>query len=141
MELYECINFVLNSTQNAVHSYFKEKLRPFGVTPIQYSLLKCLWNTDMQTPTQLSQTLQVDTSTITGLIERLERKDLVVRAYSREDRRSILVCLKEGGRKLQKGIEAAIGEANVEITQGIDSGELAKFMRLCEQMKENARRN
>lgn len=140
MELNECINFVLNSTQNAIHAYFKEKLRPFGVTPIQYSMLKCLWDADMQTPTQLSQTLQVDTSTITGLIERLERKDLVVRTYSREDRRSILVCLKESGRQMQSGVEEAIREANVEVTRGMSKEEVAVFMRLCEQMKENARR-
>lgn len=140
MELNECINFVLNSTQNTIHAYFKEKLRPFGVTPIQYSMLKCLWDTDMQTPTQLSQTLQVDTSTITGLIERLERKNLVVRTYSREDRRSILVCLKESGRQMQAGVEAAIQEANVEVTLGLERDEVAVFMRLCEKMKENARR-
>ena len=139
MELYECINFVLNSTQNAVHSYFKEKLRPFGVTPIQYSLLKCLWVEDMQTPSQLAQTLQVDTSTISGLLERLERKGLVVRTYSQEDRRSILVCLQEDGRVLQSGIEQAIAEANEEVTRGISPEDVARLKEQCNLIKENIR--
>ncbi|MEM5779524.1 MAG: MarR family transcriptional regulator [Lawsonibacter sp.] len=140
MELYDCINFILNSTQNAVHSYFKEKLLPFDVTPIQYSVLKCLWDTDMQTPTQLSQILQVDTSTITGLIERMERKSLVTRTYSQEDRRSIQVCLTEEGRRLQPGIEAAIQQANVEVTRGLEVNQVAELKRQCQLMKENARR-
>ena len=141
MELYECINFILNSTQNAVHIHFKEKLHPFDVTPIQYSLLKCLWDTDMQTPTQLAQTLQIDTSTVTGLIERMERKKLVTRMYSQEDRRSVLVCLTKEGSALQPGIEQAIQEANLEVTRGIKPAELAKFKRQCTMIKENARRN
>ena len=64
MELYDCINFILNRVQNSVNSHFKAKLQPFGVTPIQYSLLKCLWTQDMQMPSQLAQTLQVDASKI-----------------------------------------------------------------------------
>ena len=139
MELYECINFVLNSAQNAVHIYFREQLQPFGVTPIQYSVLKCLWNEDQQTPTQLAQTLQVDTSTITGLLGRLEQKDLIVRKYSKQDRRSVFVCLQPSGRALQKGIEDAILAANVKITNGIAPEEVARFKELCEQMRDNAR--
>lgn len=140
MEMYECINFVLNSTQNAVHAYFKEKLRPFDVTPIQYSMLKCLWDTDMQTPTQLAQALQVDTSTITGLIERLERKNMVARMYSQEDRRSIQIHLQETGRRLQSGIEDAIQQANIEITKGMTPEAVHLLKQQCELMKENARR-
>ena len=139
MELYECINFVLNSTQNAVHSYFREQLQPLGVTPIQYSVLKCLWNEDQQTPTQLAQTLQVDSSTITGLLGRLEQKDLIARKYSKQDRRSVFVCLQPAGRALQKGVEDAIQAANVEITSGIAAEDLAKFKAMCKQMKDNAR--
>jgi len=140
LELYECINFVMNSTQHAIHGHFKEKLQPLGVTPIQYSVLKCLWDADMQTPTQLAQTLQLDTSTVTGLLERMEKKNLILRTYSREDRRSILVCLKEEGRALQKGVEAAIQEANLEITRGIDPAAVVLFKQQCAQMRENARR-
>lgn len=139
MELYDCINFILNSTQNAVHSYFRDKLQPFGVTPIQYSLLKCLWEEDIQTPTQLAQTLQVDSSTVTGLLERLERKKLIVRRYSREDRRSIFVCLEEEGRHLQAGIEEAIREANAAITTGMRPEEVQQLKDWCALMKENAR--
>ncbi len=139
MELYDCINFILNSTQNAVHSYFRDKLQPFGVTPIQYSLLKCLWEEDTQTPSQLAQTLQVDSSTVTGLLERLERKQLIVRRYSQEDRRSVFVCLEEGGRKLQDEIEEAISEANAAIMNGMTAEEIQRLKDQCGLMKENAR--
>ena len=140
VELYECINFILNRTQSAVHVYFKETLTPFDVTPIQYSLLKCLWDNDMQTPTMLAQALQMDASTVTGLIERLERKNLVAREYSVEDRRSISIRLTSEGRSLQAGVEAAVQQANTEALRGLTEEQIAAFKRVCALIQENVRR-
>ena len=38
MQLQECINFKLTSTQNVVFNYFRGKLAVLDVTPIQYAL-------------------------------------------------------------------------------------------------------
>ena len=74
MELSSCINFILYCTQNAVLNYFRERLSQYDVTPIQYSVLKCLSTEDGQTPTQLAQSLRLDASSVTGLLARLERR-------------------------------------------------------------------
>ena len=140
VEIYECVNFILNRTQSAVHLYFKERLAAFDVTPIQYSLLKCLWDNDMQTPTMLAQALQMDASTVTGLIERLERKNLVAREYSVEDRRSISIRLTSEGRGLQAGVEAAVQQANTEALRGLTEEQIAAFKRVCALIQENVRR-
>ncbi len=139
MELYDCINFIMTRSQTAVNSYFKNMLLPFDVTPIQYSLLKCLWQADMQMPSQLAQTLLADASTVTGVIERLEKKELVVRLFNREDRRSICVCLTEKGRALQPAIEAAIQQANAAVTRGLSAQEVALFKKQCVQLMENSK--
>ncbi len=44
MELEQCVNFVLTKAQNAVQQLFKAELAPYGVTPGQYAVLKCLWD-------------------------------------------------------------------------------------------------
>ena len=140
MELYECINFLLETTRNSVHAYFKGKLAPFDVTPIQYALLKCLWKTDMQTPSQLAQTLKIDASTTTGVVERLERKNLVERVYSKTDRRSVHVCLTASGAALQKGVEAAILEANKEVLSDFSDEEAILFKKMCMLARDTATR-
>lgn len=139
MELNECINFKLTSAQNAVFNYFKGKLAPYDVTPVQYALLKCLWTEDMQTPTQLAQTLRLDTSSITGILARLEKKELVERIYSRQDRRSIQVHLLADGAALQEPIEKIILEANQEITAGIDPEDYKRFQNQLLVMENNAK--
>jgi len=139
MELNECINFQLNNAHNAVFNYFKAKLQPYDVTPIQYSLLKCLWEEDMQPPTQLAQALQLDTSTITGHLSRLEKKGLIERIYNTQDRRSIHVHLLESGAALQAPVEEAVVEANKEITAGISQKALETFRKQLATIENNAK--
>ncbi len=138
MELYECINFVLESTRNSVYSYFKGKLATFDVTPIQYALLKCLWEADIQTPSQLAQTLKLDASTTSGVVERLERKNLVERIFSKTDRRSVYICLTPGGAALRSGVEAAILEANKDVLAAFSEEESALFKQMCRQVRDTA---
>ena len=132
MKLTDCINFLLTNSQNTVYTYFKKELQQHNVTPIQYALLKCLWDEDQQTPTQLAQELHLDTSTITGLLARLADKGLIVRNFCQTDRRRVIVCLTEEGRKLQEPIEALIEQDNEAITGALSAQEL-------EQLKEQLR--
>ena len=123
MQLNECINFMLTNVQNVVFLCFKKQLQQYNVTPIQYALLKCLWDEDEQAPSQLAQRLYLDSSTVTGIMSRLEEKALIVREYSKTDRRRIIVCLTDAGRALQKPIEARIEETNRLVTQGLSAQE------------------
>ena len=138
MELSECINFILTSTQNSVFAYFKSRLQSFDVTPVQYALLKCLWTQDMQTPTQLSQILNLDASSVTGILARLEKKGLLERTYSKEDRRSVHVRLLPDGKALQPGIEAVIDEANAKILSGFTPESVSLFKQNLRQIEQNA---
>ena len=137
MQLNECINFMLTNVQNAVFLCFKKQLQQFNVTPIQYALLKCLWDEDEQAPSQLAQHLCLDSSTVTG---RLEEKSLIVREYCKTDRRRIIVCLTDAGRALQKPIEALIEKTNALVTQGISPQQLDDLRGQLLQIAEQANR-
>lgn len=139
MELYDCINFRLNNAQNAVFAYFKDRLSIYELTPIQYALLKCLWKEDLQTPTQLAQTLRLDGSSITGILDRLEKKDLIQRVYGQLDRRSIQIHLLPGGAALQKPVEETIQDANEKVLAGIDPTAYEIFQQQLSIIEANAR--
>lgn len=124
MILSDCINFILTRAQNSVFTHFKNKLAQFDVTPVQYAILKCLWDNGDQSPTQLSQALFLDTSTITGILARMERKDLIKRMHSKTDRRAVTIRIKPIGKKLQPQIELAISEANNEVLSSLSGDEL-----------------
>ena len=140
MQLQECINFMLTNVQNAVFLFFKKQLQQFNVTPIQYALLKCLWDEDEQAPSQLAQHLCLDSSTVTGIMGRLEEKELIVRQYCKTDRRRIIVCLTDAGRALQKPIESLIEETNHLVTQGLSNQQLADLRSQLTHIAQQAAR-
>ena len=140
MQLHNCINFMLTNVQNAVFLCFKRQLQQFNVTPIQYALLKCLWDEDEQAPSQLAQQLCLDSSTVTGIMGRLEEKELIVRQYCKTDLRRNIVCLTDAGRALQKPIEALIEKTNALVTQGISPQQLDDLRGQLLQIAEQANR-
>jgi DNA-binding MarR family transcriptional regulator len=68
----------------------------------------------MPTMNELAKLLALDKSSITGLVDRAERRGLVVRIPSKADRRSILVSLTDEGRSLASEVAARF-EADVSM--------------------------
>ena len=137
MEINACINFILSNAQNAVYNYFKRALQQFDITPSQYALLQCLHAQDGLTPSQLAQALRLDTSSITGVLSRLEKKGLIDRVYSQEDRRSVSIHLREEGKALWDQVDRVIDAANEKVTRGLDAEHYAQFLDALSTIEHN----
>lgn len=140
MRIYDCINFQLSNVQNSVLSYFRKILLPFGITPSQYSVLSCLWEQDLQPPSQLAQKLNLDPSTMSGLISRMEVKKLIQRQYHQEDLRTTVIHITEFGSSLEKGIIKAIEDANVSILDGMSEEDHEAMLRCFDIMQRNSQK-
>ncbi|MBQ8934318.1 MAG: MarR family transcriptional regulator [Lachnospiraceae bacterium] len=138
MKLQECINFVLTNAQNTVFSYFKKELSGLDVTPIQYATLKCLWEQDGQMPSQLAETLNLDSSTVTGILGRLEDKKLISRSFRVDDRRKVIVHLTDEGRALEQPVSEIIERLNREVTAGLSPQEMDVFHHHLQVISDNA---
>ena len=138
MQLYDCINFQLTKTQKSVFTYFKDSLAKFDVTPSQYALLSLLWNGEELSPSHIAQELDLDASSITGLLNRMESKELIHRIYSDEDRRGVAIKITDKGMELKSGISETIEECNHRVLEGI-SKEEDEVLRSClARLHENA---
>ncbi len=73
-----------------------------NLTTAQYSILQQLWKTDGVQFKSLADACCCSQSTITGIVDTMEKKDIVVRKQSPEDRRVWLVMLTEKGKILEK---------------------------------------
>ncbi|HEY8600570.1 MAG TPA: MarR family transcriptional regulator, partial [Thermomicrobiales bacterium] len=83
----DCFVFLLGKAYQHLNQQTRQRLAPHGVTPAQYGLLELLWERDEQSGAELSERLQLDSATMTGLLDRLERAELVVRRPDGTDRR------------------------------------------------------
>jgi MarR family transcriptional regulator, organic hydroperoxide resistance regulator len=80
------ISFYLGKAYQQVTQSAKQRLAPYGVTPVQYALLKVLWEHKHQSGAELGECLLLDSATMTGLLDRLEHAGLIERKAHETDR-------------------------------------------------------
>lgn len=77
-----------------------EHVRSLGLTPPQFDVIATLGNTSGMTPTQLTQKTLITKGTLTGVVDRLAAKGLVIRTANEADGRSQRVMLTKKGARL-----------------------------------------
>lgn len=132
MRLEECVNYLLTTAQHSVFLKMTEKLSVFDLTPVQYAVLYCLWENDKKSPKEIAERLKLENSTISGILERMEKKGLIKRMISKEDRRFIQIMLTEKGAVLEKDVLAAVDKVNEEVMSVFSKEE-------CENLKTQLR--
>ena len=84
---------------------FARMMREAGlahITPEQGRILFILWQQDDISIRELAKRTMLSKSTLTAILDRLEGSGHVVRVFSNEDRRKILIRLTEKDRELQE---------------------------------------
>ena len=76
---------------------------------------------------ELAQKQGVTTGTMTVVVDKLEKKGLILRAQSKEDRRSITVCLTELGEKAFKEHHKMHQTMTAEITTDLGPEEIKQL--------------
>ncbi len=82
----------------------RDSLKECTITAPQFSALVTIYTYEGLTIGKLSDILFLACSTVSGLVDRLEKADMVERYRDTEDRRVVRVRLKEKGRNLTKKI-------------------------------------
>ncbi len=101
LPLDEQLGFSLYGAFMAVGRAYKPWLDKLGLTYPQYLVLSVLWEGDDQTITGIALRLDLDPSTITPLVKRLERAGHVVRRRNPSDERQVKVALTDQGRAVR----------------------------------------
>jgi MarR family 2-MHQ and catechol resistance regulon transcriptional repressor len=94
-----CINELVRCYQ-AFEAYSSAHIRTLDLTAPQFDIIATLGNTPGMTPKELGEQTLITKGTLTGIIDRLEAKDLVQRTAHSRDGRSQIVQLTEAGNAL-----------------------------------------
>ena len=82
----------------------REALNEIGLTPPQFNLMVHLYFNGPLNQTNLSKDLYLAKSTISGIVERLEKRRFVKKAKREKDRRSEIVLLTPAGEEVIKRV-------------------------------------
>lgn len=95
------ICFPIYSASRLITKAYKPYLDEMGITYPQYLVLMVLWENDELTVNKISEKLHLNTNTISPLLKRMEKLELLERNRSSEDERSVIVQLSESGKQLK----------------------------------------
>ena len=85
----------------AIQRTYKPILDGLGITYPQYLVLNILWVEDGQTVSHLADQLDLEASTLTPLLKRLEASGLVNRRRNPDDERQVFITLTKEGKALR----------------------------------------
>lgn len=109
---------------------FMEETEPFGITPVQFAALQAVQNAPGTDQRTLARTIGFDTSTIAGVIDRLEARGLMLRSASAQDRRVRLLTLTPAGEQLLAEVVPSMLRAQERILAPLPAQERGEFMRM-----------
>lgn len=94
--------FALYACSREITKVYKPFLDRLGITYTQYVTLLALWEEDNIAIKELGNRLHLDSGTLTPLLKKLEKANLVERLRDKEDERSVVIRLTEEGQELKK---------------------------------------
>jgi DNA-binding MarR family transcriptional regulator len=102
----------------------------YDLTPVQYAALSAVDTNPGIDQATLAGLIAYDRTTITGVIDRLVQKRLLVRELSSRDRRAHALQITNAGRKTLRVIEPAVEAAQRMMLRGLTTSEAKELMRL-----------
>jgi DNA-binding MarR family transcriptional regulator len=120
------ICYTLKATMKKVEKHIAQELEKFGVSMAQSFVLFSLLENDGSTLSEIGALAHIENSSLTTMVDKLEKEGLVERSLFPQDRRVIKLFLTDAGRKLAIEVLSTGAEFNQQLNDKL--GELQPGM-------------
>jgi DNA-binding MarR family transcriptional regulator len=122
------IIFSIRRLIQAKEYYTKELNKKYQLSASQLNCLLALYENGPLPPSQIARHMMVKSSTVTGVVDRLERKGLVRRVRNAPDRRMINIELTEEGVDLTKNAPPPIQQKILDGLKRLSKAEIEQIV-------------
>ncbi|MCC9605718.1 MarR family transcriptional regulator [Blastopirellula sp. JC732] len=123
-------------TSDQLQNRFGRLFRKYGLTSSQYNVLRILRGEGQPLPSlEIAERMIQVVPAITGLIDRLEKQELVERRRCNDDRRVVYVEITEKGSKLLTEMDQPVNEMHIQLMGHLSQAELKELSRLLEKAR------
>ncbi len=119
--------------QIAVSSFMAETA-DLGITPVQFAALATVARQPGVDQRSLARAIAFDTSTLGGVVDRLEKRGLMLRSASAHDKRVRLLNLTSEGKSMLARIEPGMLRAQQRMLQPLSEHDRVMLMRLLKKV-------
>jgi DNA-binding MarR family transcriptional regulator len=120
--------YMIRRLMQAGELYTKELNKKYQVSAPQLNCLLVLYENGSLPLSQIAKHIMVKSSTVTGIVDRLEQKGLVRRVRNSPDRRMIIIELTEAGNALAQHAPPPIQRKIVDGLEMLPKSEMEKIV-------------
>jgi MarR family transcriptional regulator, lower aerobic nicotinate degradation pathway regulator len=128
--------YFIRRLQQIAVAVFLEEAQAHAITPVQYAALYAARRDPGLDQRTLAATIGFDTSTIGGVVDRLEKRGLIVRVASPTDRRVRLLHVTRAGSALLDDVIPAVLAAQKRILAPLPAADRPRFVAMLRQIVE-----
>ncbi|HHW61209.1 MAG TPA: winged helix-turn-helix transcriptional regulator [Syntrophomonadaceae bacterium] len=128
VDLSNYLGFTFRVALKKIDKALSSRLEPYGVSIPQSFILYTLLEEDGSTLKEIGTKTLIDSSSMTVLVDKLERDDLVERHLDSQDRRAIRVFITEKGKKVAESVSQIGIDFNAELYDLLGEGNQKEFV-------------
>ncbi len=129
-------------TNDQFQNRFGRLFREYDLTHSQYNVLRILRGEGQPMPClEIADRMIQVVPAMTGLLDRLEKQELVVRERCTQDRRVVYVTLTESAKDLLSRMDVPVSELHKQLIGHLTQTELKELSRLLEKARLSVQNN
>lgn len=124
---------VLYRALQAIDKKMANNFKSYGLNPTEFAVLELLYHKGDQPIQKIGEKILIASSSITYVVDKLEKKNFVKRVACATDRRVTYASITEEGQQLMQDIFPTHAETMAAVMGGLDTDEKTD---LIEQLKK-----
>ncbi len=130
-------SYELRETSRLLLALLKRCTDPRGITLTQYFLLRHLWDDEGLNQSELSERLGTTQPATVATVDALEKRRLIKRVRSTDDRRMVRLYLTAKGRTMRDTLLGYAHELSLQALAGVAPADVVKLRSLLGHVREN----
>ena len=132
----DCLCLQVGRIARKMSKVTRKKLASYGLTTTQFFLLTALYEEDGVPISVVAQKVALDKATLTGLLDRLERDNLIGRKADPADRRAIRIFLTPKAESMRAKLTEFYHQNNGMFLSLLTSEERDVFERVVDKLEK-----
>jgi homoprotocatechuate degradation regulator HpaR len=134
----DSLPMILSRSLDQVMPSYRRLFQANDLTDQQWRVLRALWEKQHLTSAQISQITLLPPPSLVGILDRLEKKNLIGRLRSTKDRRHVHIIPTKKGRALMEHMIPMVERIHDDFMQRVTESEWAEFNRILDKLSDPA---
>lgn len=131
----------IKRTNDILEKLVKNDAQQYGLNISEFAVMELLYHKGPQPINRIQERILIANSSTTYILDKLEKKNYIIRERDENDRRSMKAALTEEGDNLISSIFPAHSELLTDLFSALSDEELSAFREMLKKISANAHNN